>query len=598
MPTVGASLRSVLTLAAVLTALAALVAGHAFAASKSVVTINIEVSGSDASALKKILLPIAELARLKPEQAPSLETVRSVAQGDVKRFTQALYAEGFYAGTADVKTSELDDGYRADFTVTTGARYRITSYEIRYTDLGDDTRPKSPADLKIDTDGSSRGGDIVAIEQKILAALKARGYPSAVITERRAEAQIGKPEAKMVFVTTSGVLASFGPTIWPDGLRTRKDYLETFVPWKQGQRFDMDRANQLRDDLVDTGLFTVVDVQPGTPDATGKTPVDVTLSERKPRTFAAGLTYSTNIGIGGQTSWQHRNLFRRGQMLEADLNLSQATQSAKLQYKDPRVLRKTDLVVSTTLENETTPYDAATSDSTVELDYHFTRHLTGKAGSELFFSQSEDAFGHHRSVLVGFPVGIAFNNVNNVLNPSSGLITAATLEPYIGASDGTVSFSQLEGTASYHWPFDRNNEWVGALWARVGASLGAGVAAIPADKRYYAGGAGSVRAFGYRLIGPTDSQNQPTGGRSVLEGGGEFRFPVKDGFGGVVFLEGGSVSPQGLFTFDEGIRYGAGLGVRYYTAIGPIRADFAFPLNPRHGIDDTVQFYISLGQAF
>src|SRR5262249_45036901 len=155
----------------------------------------------------------------------------------------------------------------------------------------------------------------------------------------------------------------------------------------------------------------------------------------------------------------------------------------------------------------------------------------------------EDAFGHHQSVLVGFPVGVAFNNVNNVLNPSSGLITAATFEPYVGASNGAVSFTQLEGTASYHWPFDRNNEWVGALWGRVGASLGANVAAVPADKRYYAGGAGSVRAYGYRLIGPTDSQNQPTGGRSVLEGGGEFRFPIESGFGGVVFLEGGSVSP-------------------------------------------------------
>jgi translocation and assembly module TamA len=73
---------------------------------------------------------------------------------------------------------------------------------------------------------------------------------------------------------------------------------------------------------------------------------------------------------------------------------------------------------------------------------------------------------------------------------------------------------------------------------------------------------------------------------------------VTDGFGAVVFLEGGSVSEQGFFTFDRGVLYGAGFGVRYYTAIGPIRADFAFPLNPRHGRDDPVQFYISLGQAF
>lgn len=573
-------------------------AARVLAAEQPAVRVAIDVSGPDASDLKKMLKPLAQLSSLTTAEEPSLETVRSVAQSDAKRFTEALHAEGFYAGTANVKVDALDDTYRADFTVAPGERYRITSYEIRYTDLGDGARPKTLADLRIDTNGSSRGTDILVIQQKILAGLKARGYPAAVVTERRAEAQVNKPEAKMMFVTTSGVLASFGPTIWPDNLRTRTDYLDTFVPWKQGQTFNMTRVTQLRDDLVDTGLFTVVDIQPGTPGSDGKTPVDVTLAERKPRTFAAGLTYSTNLGVGGQSSWQHRNLFRRGQLLEADLDISQATQSAKLQYKDPRVLRKTDLLISTTLENETTPYDAATSDSTVELDYHFTRHLTGKAGGELFFSRSEDAFGHHKAVLFGIPVGVAFNNVNNVLNPTSGLNTAATFTPYFGVSKSTLSFSQIEGTVSYHWPFDHDNQWVGALWARSGASIGAGIADIPADKRYYAGGAGSVRAYGYRLIGPTDSQNEPIGGKSVLEGGGEFRFPVADSIGGVVFLEGGAVSPQGLFTFDEGFRYGAGFGVRYYTAIGPIRADFAFPLNPRRGIDDPVQFYISLGQAF
>ena len=83
----------------------------------------------------------------------------------------------------------------------------------------------------------------------------------------------------------------------------------------------------------------------------------------------------------------------------------------------------------------------------------------------------------------------------------------------------------------------------------------------------------------------------------MIEGGGELRFPIEGKFGGAVFLEGGSVSQQGIFAFDQGIRYGAGFGVRYYTAIGPVRVDFAFPLNPRK-IDDPVQFYVSLGQAF
>ena len=42
----------------------------------------------------------------------------------------------------------------------------------------------------------------------------------------------------------------------------------------------------------------------------------------------------------------------------------------------------------------------------------------------------------------------------------------------------------------------------------------------------------------------------------------------------------------------------AGVGVRYFTGFGPLRADIAFPLNRRSDVDDTFQFYVSFGQAF
>ena len=48
---------------------------------------------------------------------------------------------------------------------------------------------------------------------------------------------------------------------------------------------------------------------------------------------------------------------------------------------------------------------------------------------------------------------------------------------------------------------------------------------------------------------------------------------------------------------DFDFRYGAGVGLRYYTAIGPLRLDVAVPLDRRE-TDDPFQFYISLGQAF
>ena len=120
---------------------------------------------------------------------------------------------------------------------------------------------------------------------------------------------------------------------------------------------------------------------------------------------------------------------------------------------------------------------------------------------------------------------------------------------------------------------------------------------LPATKRLYGGGAGSVRAYGYQKLGPIGANGKPTGGRSQLELGSELRWRMFGDFGGAVFVEGGNVYDDEVPNLNEPIRWGAGLGLRYFTDFGPVRLDIAFPINRRRN-DDTLQFYIGLGQAF
>ena len=72
---------------------------------------------------------------------------------------------------------------------------------------------------------------------------------------------------------------------------------------------------------------------------------------------------------------------------------------------------------------------------------------------------------------------------------------------------------------------------------------------------------------------------------------------MTDTIGIVPFVDAGTAFESSFPDFDEQIRVAAGLGLRYYTAIGPIRLDVAVPVNPRRG-DPAAAFYISLGQAF
>ena len=131
----------------------------------------------------------------------------------------------------------------------------------------------------------------------------------------------------------------------------------------------------------------------------------------------------------------------------------------------------------------------------------------------------------------------------------------------------------------------------------LGSITGAGRDEIPADERFYAGGGGSIRGYAYQSVGPF-RQGEPVGGGSLLEVAFEARLKFTDRLGLVAFLDGGNAYTERFPDFEETLRWGAGLGFRYFTPVGPLRLDVAFPLNRRPDIDDRFQVYVSLGQAF
>jgi translocation and assembly module TamA len=132
----------------------------------------------------------------------------------------------------------------------------------------------------------------------------------------------------------------------------------------------------------------------------------------------------------------------------------------------------------------------------------------------------------------------------------------------------------------------------------LGSISGAKRDETPADKRFYAGGGGSIRGYDYQSVGPIDDDDDPLGGRSLLEAGVELRLKLTRSFGLVGFFEGGNVYTSVYPDLDDVIRWGTGGGFRYYSPVGPFRVDVATPVNGRDGVDDPVQVYISLGEAF
>jgi translocation and assembly module TamA len=137
-----------------------------------------------------------------------------------------------------------------------------------------------------------------------------------------------------------------------------------------------------------------------------------------------------------------------------------------------------------------------------------------------------------------------------------------------------------------------------ALRGQIGSIWGTSINNVPANQRYYAGGGGSVRGYEYQHVGPLDANNNPEGGKSLAVFNSEVRLMVTEDFGIVPFFDAGNVYESTHPDFSETFFKGTGLGLRYVTPVGPVRFDFAVPLDRRDDIDDPYQFYISLGQAF
>ena len=196
---------------------------------------------------------------------------------------------------------------------------------------------------------------------------------------------------------------------------------------------------------------------------------------------------------------------------------------------------------------------------------------------------------------MALPLEYVRDTRDSKLNPTSGTRLALLVEPTYEINAG-ATFVKLRAEASAYRALDADKRFVVAGRVAAGSIYGADLASIPANRRFYAGGGGSVRGYGYQDIGPVNAAGQPTGGRSVLEASGEVRIQVTETIGIVPFVDAGLVSASQSFAGSE-FKLGAGVGLRYGTPFGPLRIDVAVPLN-KGPLDPDYGIYAGIGQAF
>lgn len=568
------------------------------AETQSEIPYDVEIGGAEGDLADKIG-GVSRLIELKDRPPPSMIALQRRADDDRNRIGDLLRAEGYYDGAVDIAIDEAATPVKVRVAVTPGPVYTLKDVTIAYEGPPPAT-PLTLADLGLEPGRPARAQPILDAESKVTQVLARHAHPLARLVERRA---VVDHEARTMTVelrVDAGPPAAFGPVTVTGARNVDPDWVRRRVPWAPGEPYDQRQLEKLRKSLVDSQLFAAIRITPATqlgPD--GQLPVAIAVEERPERSIGFGIGYSTPEGFNGQAYWEHRNLFGEAERLRIQALTSSVRSSLEGRFRKPDIIGvNRDLLANASIvEERTDAYNTLTAGASLGIEWRLSDiwTVTGSAAVERTVEEENDRT--RRFTLVSLPLTARRDSTNDLLNPTEGSRFIGEFRPYLGALGSDLTFTSTVITESAYWALDDDKDYVLAGWVQAGTILGANARDVPADKRFYAGGGGSVRGYGYQKAGPVDQAGDPIGGRSLLAFGTELRMRVYEDFGIVPFIEAGNVYPDALPTGGR-FHWGAGLGFRYYTPIGPVRLDFAVPLNPRSGIDDPFQIYLSLGQAF
>lgn len=547
------------------------------------------------------------------------------ARQDAVRFETALHSFGYYKATvsttigghklddptlpAMIDDAPADPPLEVAVSFDPGPRFTLGSVTISTPVPADiaahlDLKPGQPA----------MAAHILAGQSHLLDALRSDGYPLATVPVPVATVHLDQDVLDVDFRPDAGPKAAIGPISFTGLKHMNEGFVRKRLLLRQGEPFSPQAIEKARQDLASIGVFAVVRAEPASAlDRNGQLPISFDLTERPLHSVDVGVAYSTDLGVDFTTGWHDRNLFGNAEQL----NLTGAFQlggdavakpgySAGAQFLKPDFLMR-DQTLETdvnAVDQSLQAYDQKALQEKAALNRKLSPQWTiglGLSGEQEQILQ-EDVTRHYN--LVGIPASVKYDSTTNLLDPTSGIRAMLAVTPTwsLGApgatagsaGSGTFFIAQISG--STYFDLFGNGRSIVALRGLVGEVSGASVFGLPPDQRFYAGGSATVRGYRFQTLGPQFADHIPTGGTAISTGTVELRQRIVGNYGVAAFIDAGQVSANGT-PFTGNWHEGAGVGARYYTSIGPIRLDFAVPLNKLPG-GDRFEVYIGIGQAF
>lgn len=519
-----------------------------------------------------------------------------------------LRSEGYYQYLVEPDVGEGDTP-QAVIRIKPGPRFVFAKPTVTWDGEPPvvEARIAGEASIGLTLGAAGRAADVLTAEGRILAAVQKRGYADAVAQPR----EVVVDHAALTVAPTFKVEP--GARVVMDGVdvrtrgRTNRAWVRRLAPWSAGEVYDPEDVGELERRLLDTGVYDSVTVALAPQsNAEGQRPVIISLADRPRASVELGASYSTAEGAGVDGRYTQYNRFGRADTWRVQGQFAQIQQRLETELALPHWRRPamTLRLGASIYRDDTDAYEETGALVRADIERRIGRADYRTYGITAGVSRDEERIDiagtlqSRRRELITV-AGLAtwtIDRSNDPLDPVRGWRVEMRGEPIGHSGDDTMAYLRAQADGRVYIPLDGEADLVVAGRLKIGAIAGGRIPEVPASRRFYAGGGGSVRGYAYQAVGPRFSDSTPQGGLSLVEGSLEVRRKVVGAWSGVAFIDAGVLGDRSAIEFDDPA-VGVGVGVRYDLGFAPVRADIAVPLNKREG-DSAFQVYLSIGQSF
>ena len=513
--------------------------------------------------------------RLDPEMDE--ERLKRLVDEAVSETRETAATEGYFSAQVRAELDASSEPWVVHLRVQPGERTRVGEIEIRFTGPVATDGEAQQHLKKVRENWLLRRGQPFRQEEwetaKRAAVRELAGwrYAAASVTQSRASIDPAAHRADLSIELASGPPFRFGELKVAGTKRYTDRLIENLVPVRPGETYDREKVILYQRRLLESGYFASVqadiDADPRLADAS---PLRVGVIDAPKHHFESGLGYNTDVGARITARYSNQDVLGTAWRFDSSLNLDQKVQSIPFELNTPpRPGGVWNSYVTgwkqQDIQNEITRdfvvgasqnYGATIAPTSFFVSAHSEEQRIGGAVSD---TRNAVYFGVRKS----------FRRTDAIVSPRQGYVLSAEVG---GAPNALATQPFLRGLASASLFFNLSRSDDLLLRGQIGGVRSEARQGIPSAFLFRTGGDQTVRGYAFESIGVQDN-GAIVGGRRLAVGSIEYTRWIGDNWGVAAFFDAGNAWDTGVRT---NFATGYGVGARFRTPIGPIRADLAY----------------------